>query len=38
MDTEGIDGLMVARWEGGVGNWWRGEGIKKDKKVVTEQP
>ena len=30
--------LMVARWEGVSGNGSRGEGIKKYKSVVTEQP
>ena len=34
MDMESV--LMVARWEGGVGNGWRGEGIKKSKYVFTE--
>ena len=29
MDTESI--LMVARWEGLVGVWVKGEGIKKYK-------
>ena len=34
MDTESV--LMVARWEGSVGEWVRGEGIKKYKLIDTE--
>ena len=30
--------FMVARWEGVGGTGCRGEGIKKYKQVVTEQP
>ena len=33
MDTESV--LMVTRWQGGVGEWGRGEAIK-NKLVVTE--
>ena len=33
MDMENI--LMVTRWQGGVGEWGRGEAIK-NKLVVTE--
>ena len=36
MDTENV--LMVARWEVGVREWVKSEGIKKYQYVVTEYP